>query len=80
VPLAEQPSAVEPQLTHAAPAAPHAVVDSVVHVVPAQQPLGQVVALQPVTTSAGASMPDVSGGASAGASPAPRSEGASFVD
>jgi hypothetical protein len=64
VPLAEQPSAVEPQLTHAAPPVPQAVADGVVHVPEAQHPLAHVVALQTVATSAGASMPDVSGGAS----------------
>jgi hypothetical protein len=55
------------------------------HVLPWQQPVGHVVALQPVTTSGCASVPDVSGGAStadwsAGASPAAWSEGASPVD
>ncbi len=68
-PLAEQPSAVEPQLTQDAPAVPHAVVDGVVHVPPEQHPVGHVVELQPVTTSGGASMPEVSVEWSAGASP-----------
>jgi hypothetical protein len=68
-PLAEQPSAVEPQVTHAAPAVPQAVVDGVVHVPPKQHPVGHVVELQPVTASGGASMPGVSVDWSAGASP-----------
>ncbi len=47
-PLAEQPSALDPQLVHVAPAVPQAVADGVVHVLPAQQPLGQLVALHPL--------------------------------
>lgn len=85
VPRAEQPSAVAPQAMHAAPAVPQAVVEGVVHVFPEQHPEGHVTASQPVTTSAGASMPEVSGGASAadwseGASVAVLSEGESVAD
>jgi hypothetical protein len=58
-------------MTQAAPAVPHAVVDGVVHVVPAQHPVGHVVELQPVTTSVDWS---------AGASPVAWSDGESPID
>jgi hypothetical protein len=48
-PLAEQPSAAEPQFVHAAPAVPQVVaVVGVLHVFPEQHPLGQLVELQPL--------------------------------
>jgi len=48
-PLAEQPSAAEPQFVHVAPAVPQAAaVGGVVHVLPEQQPIGQLVELQPL--------------------------------
>jgi hypothetical protein len=49
VPLVEQPSAVAPQLVHEAPAVPQVAEDvGVLHVLPEQHPLGQLVALQPL--------------------------------
>lgn len=48
VPVAEQPSPLKPHAMQATPPVPHsiAVVDET-QVAPAQQPLGQLVALQP---------------------------------
>ncbi len=49
LPLAEQPSAVEPQLVHEAPAVPQAVEDvGSLQVLPEQHPVGQLVELQPL--------------------------------
>jgi hypothetical protein len=63
-PVPEQPSALVPQSTHAAPAVPQAVVEGVVHVEPTQHPVGQFDALQVVATSPGASVMELSAGAS----------------